>query len=307
MMRRRDFIRKTVAASVATGTLFSMGKWNPLLASGNSSSAAFDLVAIKNGEPAVMLDAGIAALGGMNTFVKKGQTVLIKPNIGWDAPPERAANTNPELVGRIVKLCMEAGAKKVMVFDNTCDEWTACYKNSGIEKAVRNNGGEIVSGKIEGKYRPVDIPGGKILKQANVHELVLESDVFINVPVLKNHGGATMSLAMKNLMGVVWNRGFYHANDLHQCIADFVTFRKPDLNIVDGYRVMKRNGPRGVSVDDVATMKYQLISTDIVAVDTAATKIFGIETQQVRHIGMAEEMGLGITNLDSLNIKRITV
>jgi len=194
-----------------------------------------------------------------------------------------------------------------MVFDNTCDEWTACYKNSGIEKAVKANGGQIVSGKVAGNYHPVEIPNGKILKKASVHELILESDVFINVPVLKNHGGATMSLAMKNLMGIVWDRGYYHANNLHQCIADFVTYRKPDLNIVDGYRVMKRNGPRGVSVDDVATMKYQLISKDIVAIDTAATKIFGIETERVLHIGMAEEMGLGTTNLDSLNIKRITI
>ena len=306
-MKRRDFIWKSVAASVASGTLFSMGRWNPLFASANMSDEAFDMVAIKNGEPTAMFDAGIAALGGLKSFIKPNQTVVVKPNIGWDAPPERAADTNPELIGRIVKRCLEAGAKKVMVFDNPCDEWTACYKNSGIEKAVKNNGGQIVSGKIEGYYHPVDIPKGKNLKNTRVHELILESDVFINVPVLKNHGGATMSLAMKNLMGVVWNRGFYHANNLHQCIADFVTFRKPDLNIIDGYRVMKRNGPRGVSVDDVATMKYQLISKDIVAIDTAATKIFGIETERVKHIVIAEEMGLGTTNLDSLKIKRITV
>ena len=116
-----------------------------------------------------------------------------------------------------------------------------------------------------------------------------------------------MTLGMKNLMGVVWNRGYYHATDLQQCIADFVTFRKPDLNIIDGFRVMKRNGPRGVSVDDVVTMKYQLLSTDIVAIDTAATKIFDIDTDRVRHIIIAEQMGLGTTNLDSLNIKRITL
>ncbi len=306
-MKRRDFIRKSVTASIASGTLFSMGRWNSLLAASNNYAEAFDMVAVKNGGPAAMFDAGIAALGGIRTFVKPNQTVVVKPNIGWDAPPERAADTNPELVGIIVKRCLEAGAKKVMVFDNTCDEWTSCYKNSGIERAVKENGGQIVSGKVEGNYHPVDIPKGKILKNTKVHELILESDVFINVPVLKNHGGATMSLAMKNLMGIVWDRGYYHANNLQQCIADFVTFRKPDLNIVDGYRVMKRNGPRGVSVADVATMKYQLLSSDIVAIDTAATKIFGMEPERVRHITIAEEMGLGTTNLDSLNIKRITI
>jgi uncharacterized protein (DUF362 family) len=116
-----------------------------------------------------------------------------------------------------------------------------------------------------------------------------------------------MSLAMKNLMGVVLDRGFYHRNDLQQCIADFVTYRKPDLNIVDGFRVMKRNGPKGVSVNDVVDMKYQIIGKDIVAIDTAATKVFGLEIDKVQHILLAEKLGLGTTNLDSLNIKRITV
>jgi len=265
------------------------------------------MVAVKNGGPVEMFTAGIAALGGIKQFVKPGQTVVIKPNIGWDAPPERAANTNPDLVGEIVRQCINAGASKVMVFDKTCDEWTRCYKNSGIEKAVKDNGGQIVTGQTESYYRPVEIPGGKSLKKAKVHELIFDSDVFINVPVLKNHGGATMSLGMKNLMGVVWDRHFYHATDLHQCIADFATICKPDLNVIDGYRVMKRNGPRGISVDDVALMKYQLMGSDIVAIDAAATKIFDIELSRVKHIGIAEEMGIGTTKLDTLNIKRISI
>jgi uncharacterized protein (DUF362 family) len=194
-----------------------------------------------------------------------------------------------------------------MVFDNTCDEWTRCYRNSGIEKAVKDNGGQLVSGRTESMYRQVDLPKGKTLKKAKIHELIIDSDVFINVPVLKNHGGAVMSLALKNLMGIVWDRGYFHGTDLHQCIADCATYRKPDLNVVDGYRVMKRNGPRGVSVDDVVTMKYQLLSADIVAIDTAAAKIFEMELQRVRHIKLAEAHGLGTSNLESLNIKRITL
>jgi uncharacterized protein (DUF362 family) len=306
-MKRRDFIRKSFAASVASSALFSMGRWNSLMAAGTNNALPFDMVAVKNGGPSSMFDAAIAAMGGMKQYVKPNQTVVIKPNIGWDAVPERAANTNPELVGRIVKHCMDAGAKKVMVFDNTCDEWTRCYKNSGIEKAVKDNGGQTVTGKTEAYYHPVEIPKGKILKENKVHELILESDVFINVPVIKNHGGATMSLTMKNLMGAVWDRRFFHANDLHQCIADFATFRPPDLNVIDGFRVMKRNGPRGVSVDDVVEMKYLLLGGDMVAIDTAATKVFGIDTSRVKHIMLAEQMGVGTTDLDSLNIKRINI
>ncbi len=119
-----------------------------------------------------------------------------------------------------------------------------------------------------------------------MHELILESDVFINVPTLKSHGGSTLSVSMKNMMGVVWDREFWHSNDLHQCIADFPTYRTPDLNIVDAFRVLKRNGPRGVSVADVVTMKYQMIGKDIVAVDAASAKVFGIDPKQVKHIGL---------------------
>ncbi|MBN1952062.1 MAG: DUF362 domain-containing protein [Bacteroidales bacterium] len=306
-MKRRDFIRTSVTASVVTGTLFSMGKWTPLMASGNGDASKPFLVAVKNGDAISMLKAGMDKLGGMKAFIKAGQTVVIKPNIGWDAGPERAANTNPELVGQLVKMCLEAGASKVSVFDNTCDEWTRCYKNSGIEQAVKDQGGVVVSGKDEGMYREVSIPKGIKLKKAKVHELILDSDVFINVPVIKNHGGATMSLSMKNLMGVVWDRGFWHRTDLHQCIADFASYCKPDLTIIDGYRAMMRNGPRGVSVADVAMMKYQLISSDMVAADTAATKVFGIETEQVKHIALAEKLGVGTTNLDAIKPIRVAL
>lgn len=306
-MKRRDFIKRSVTASVVSGTLFSMGKWTPLMAAGNGDASKPFLVAVKNGDPVSMLNAGMAKLGGMSSFVKAGQTVVVKPNIGWDSGPERAANTNPDVVGRIVKMCMQAGAKKVSVFDNTCDEWTRCYKNSGIEKAVKDNGGVLVSGKDESMYREVSIPKGKKLKKAKVHKLILDSDVFINVPVIKHHGGAAISLSMKNLMGVVWDRGSWHREGLHQCIADFASFCKPDLVVVDGYRAMMRNGPRGVSVADVTLMKYQLISSDMVAVDTAAAKVFGMETEQVKHIGMAEALGVGTTDLDAIKPIRIAL
>lgn len=284
----------------SAGNLFAQAKTLPGV--GN------DLVAVRGGEPAQMFDLAIKELGGMGTFVKKGQKVLVKPNIGWDVSPERAGNTNPHLVKRIVEHCIQAGAKEVVVFDNTCDKWTNCYQNSGIEKAVKDAGGKMAPGNTEGYYHPIEIKSGKKLKSAKVHELVLESDVFINVPVLKSHSSTQVTLAMKNLMGVVWDRGYWHRNDLHQCIADYLLFeKKPTLNIVDAYRIMMKNGPRGVSVDDVAMSKNLLISTDIVAIDAAATKIFGSEPADIQHIKIANAMGLGKMDLTKLNIKRIKV
>jgi uncharacterized protein (DUF362 family) len=307
-MKRRDFIRNSIGFGVLSGAALSMGRLDEVMAAENAAlQLPYDFVAIKGGEAVEMFDKGIASLGGMKQFVKPNQTVVIKPNIGWDSAPERAANTNPQLVARIIEQCKMAGAKTVYVFDNSCAEESRCYKISGIEAAAKSAGATMVSGKSAGYYQAVTLPNGKRLKNAKVHELILESDVFINVPVLKNHGGSTLSVCMKNLMGVVWDREYWHSNDLHQCIADFAAYRKPDLNIVDAFRVLKRNGPRGVSVADVVTMKYQLIGKDIVALDTASAKVFGIDPKQVKHIGLAEQLGAGSSNIETMKVNRITM
>jgi uncharacterized protein (DUF362 family) len=306
MMDRRTFIWKSLGASVAAGTALA-GNYNSLFASQkNGDQLPFDLVAVKGGEPDVMLRNGMEALGGMRSFVKKGQKVVIKPNIGWDVGPERAGNTNPKLVSEIVRQCKNAGASEVYVFDHTCDNWERCYKNSGIESAVKDAGGKIAPAHTEGYYHEVMI-NGKSLKKTKEHELILNSDVFINVPILKNHESTKLTITMKNLMGNVWNRGYWHRNDLHQCIADYAGYRKPTLNIVDAYSVLKQNGPRGISVDDVVTMKSLLISTDMVAIDTASTKLFGIDPADMRYLQIAAEQKIGRMDLENIRIKRITV
>lgn len=311
-MKRRDFIQKGIGAAAFAGASLSIPfnrLWSgtPSLPPGlPAPMLPYDMVAIKGGEPEMMFDQAIEAMGGMKAFVQKGQTVVIKPNIGWDVVPERAGNTNPNLVKRVIQHCLEAGAKEVYVFDNTCDKWDKCYATSGIEKAVKDAGGKIAPGNTENYYQAVEIPKGQKLKSAKVHELILSSDVFINIPVLKSHSSAKLTVTMKNLMGVVWDRGYWHRNDLNQCIADYATYvKKPTLNIVDAYRVMMKNGPRGVSEADISLMKSLILSTDMVAADTAAARLFGISPDDVPYIGMAESLGAGTMALDKLNVKRI--
>lgn len=303
-MDRREFLKKTVQGGIVAGSTLAFGNYNPLFAA-QKSAAPYDLVAVKGGEPQVMFDKAIASLGGMQTFIPKGGKVLVKPNIGWDVAPERAGNTNPKLVARIIRHCLDAGAKEVAVFDHTCDQWKRCYQNSGIESAVKDAGGKMASGDSEGYYQEVSIPKGKRLTEAKVHELFLDADAFINVPVLKHHSSSMLTIGMKNLMGVVWDRWYWHRNDLHQCIADFASFRKPVLTVVDAYNVMKRNGPRGVSKGDVIPMKAQIVSTDLVAADAAAAKIFGADPEDIRHIQLADQMKIGRMDLSALKINRI--
>ena len=135
------------------------------------------MVAVMGGEPEVMLDKALEALGGIGNFVKKGQKIVIKPNIGWDKTPELAGNTNPKLIAEIVKQCLAAGAKEVAVFDHTCDDWIKCYKNSGIEDAAKTAGAKVVPAHEESYYRDISLPHGKILKNAKVHRAILDSDV----------------------------------------------------------------------------------------------------------------------------------
>jgi len=307
-MDRREFFRRSMLAGMATGAALAFGDVKKLFGKMPSGPLGpFDLVAVKGGEPAQMFDRAIESLGGMKNFVKPEQTVIVKPNIGWDVPPERAGNTNPDLVKRIIEQCYSAGAKTVYVFDNTCDDWIKCYENSGIQKAVKDAGGKIVPGNSESSYQEIEIKNGKNLKKAKVHELILHSDVFINVPILKSHSGSQITAAMKNHMGIVWDRGYWHRNDLQQCIADFAGWRKPDLNVVDAYRVLMKRGPRGVSVEDVVLMKSLILSRDIVAADAAAAKLFGAEPSSIGHIRLAGEAGVGTMDLEKLNINRIKI
>ena len=308
-MDRRDFFKTGLKASAVVGSYVAFGRYARAFATlpVPAPGAQFDLVAVKGGEPDVMFDKGIEAFGGMKAFVKKGAKVVIKPNIGWDVPPERAGNTHPRLVARVIEHCFNAGAKDVYIFDHTCDRWQRCYSTSGIEAAAKGAGAKVVSGDSEGYYHDVEIPNGVALKKAKDHELLLESDVFINIPVLKNHSGSRLTMSMKNLMGNVWDREMWHRTDLHQCIADYATYRKPTLNILDAYNVMKQNGPRGVSADDVVCMKTQLLSTDLVAIDTAGAKLFGMDPNDVRHITLAAQQKVGRMDLDKLNIKRISL
>lgn len=297
-LRRRQFLKR----SLLFGAALSLSDFLQ-----SAPTAPYDLAAVKNGSRKDMLDAGLEALGGIRSFVHPGQKVLVKPNAGWDVVPDRGANTHPELVGHLVALCLAAGAREVVAFDHTCDEWNRAYTNSGIRTAVQDAGGRMVPGNDEAMYRDFSCSSAQKLRSGKAHELLLDSDVVINVPVLKHHSGARMTAGIKNLMGVVWDRKFYHQTDLQRCIAEFLYVRKPDLTIIDAWHPMVRNGPRGKSGDDVVEMRAMLLSRDPVAADTAAARLLGMDPAGIGHILIASELGFGRMDLDQLNIARINM
>ncbi|NLV67549.1 MAG: DUF362 domain-containing protein [Spirochaetes bacterium] len=311
MITRRDLF--SITGRMAAGSIFTLAWWNALRGRIYASEKKYDLVAVKGGNsPVELFNTAISQMGGMQRFIKKGGSVLIKPNIGWDRTPEYGATTNPDLVAAVVRECYTAGAAKVYMFDHTCDQWQACYKKSGMQATAVKAGAELVPASSSGYFVKTSIPGGRVLKEAQVHKLFLECDSIINIPVLKHHSSTVLTASMKNLMGVVWDRGEWHRAGLHQCIADFSTLRRPDLVIIDGWRVMTRNGPRGYSVSDVQNMKYLFMSADPVAADSAAAMVLAQSTgiknpTDIRYIKIAGSMGLGRNDLAKLNIKRITI
>ena len=304
-MNRREFLKRSAAIGFGAGLL--------LLPKGLRNAARLaaqenypDLVALKGGKPEAMFDRGMRQIGGMGRFVKNGQTVVVKPNMSWDLSPEYAANTSPALVAAVVKHCLDAGAKRVVVLDHSIDYWENSAKNSGVLAAALRAGAVHAPAEREGYYQRIAL-SGSILKETMIHESLLECDALINVPVLKHHGGAGLTGSIKNLMGCVWNRRTYHAKGLNVCMADFLHAKRPNLNIVDAYRVITKNGPRGGALDVVAPMGSLLISPDIVAVDTAASMLLGRKQGEVEPIRLAAAAGFGVMDLSKLNISRITL
>ena len=198
-MDRRNFLR-AIAITGAAATIKTSAGMDVLAQTleNTQTGKPVDMVAVMGGEPDAMFKRAISELGGMGKFIKKGYKVVVKPNIGWDKAPELAGNTNPKLVSEIVKQCFAAGAKEVTVFDHTCDDWLKCYKNSGIEAAAKAAGAKVVPAHEESYYKSVPLPNGVTLKNTKIHQAILDCDAWINVPVLKHHGGANLTISMKN-------------------------------------------------------------------------------------------------------------
>jgi uncharacterized protein (DUF362 family) len=298
-MKRRELLRRLGLGVVAVG----LGQVALGQKAGRQQQPV--VVVAEKDKPAELVRKAIKALGGMGRFVKKGNRVLIKPNIAFARPPEGAANTNPEVVAELVQLCFEAGAKEVIVLDYTLDPARITYEMSGIAKAAEAKGARVVYVSPR-DFVPIEVPKGKILSAYDVRVLkqVLDADVFINVPIAKTHGSARLTLGMKNLMGIIQDRGAWHrSGDLHQCIADFVTAVKPHLTVIDAIRILSSGGPKGPGrVEQKDTI---IASTDIVAADAYATTLFGLTPNDVPHIIKAAELDVGVADLKRVKIVKV--
>lgn len=296
---RREFLLSGLGA-VSTASLVASPLFSWAAQAGISTSGMPLILVATGASPAENVRKVIAALGGIDKFVKPGDRVFIKPNSITPQSPEFAVNTNPDVVSEVVRLCSKAGASQITAAMH--DDRRATEEN-GIGKAFEANGGTWKVVNEVSMYRRVNLPLGLLLRETMVVNELLDCDVFINIPVAKHHGGSRLTLGMKNYMGLNWDRQIMHTTDLHQTIADLVTVRKPDLTIIDATRMLLNNGPAGPgSVREARTI---IASADLVAADAYAATMFKHKPADIPHIRYAAEMGLGEMNLNKMDIQRL--
>ncbi len=243
----------------------------------------------------------IDALGGIGRFVKTGNTVVIKPNMGWDRKPEQAATTHPAVIRAIAEECVKAGAKRVKIFDNPCNEARRSYTNSGIPAAVKDVKNVDVKFMDVERYKKVNLRG-VFLKEWLLYDEALSADVLINVPIAKHHSLTGLTLAQKNVMGIMGgDRGFIH-RQIEDSLADVNSVVKTHLTIIDATRILTAHGPTGGSLKDVKVLNKIMASSDIVAADAVATVLFGLKPQDVPITVTGYKRGLGEMNLDKIKI-----
>ncbi len=295
-MNRRDFMKDLALGSAVLRygpSLLAQAKPHP------------DMAIVTGESPAAITKEALAALGGMIRFIAKGDKVIIKPNIGWDRTPELAATTNPEVIKTLVELSFEAGAKEVTVMDNTTNQAQRCYARSGIAEAAKAAGAKV---PFVNEYRLKKMAlKGEWLKDWEVFTDFVEADKLINVPIAKHHSLCRLTIGMKNWLGAIGGP----RNQLHQKLdegmVDLAAFFKPQLTVLDAYRILTRNGPQGGRTSDVKLQKTVVASIDPVAVDTVGAGFFEIRPEELVYLGIAQKRGLGQIGLEKLTIEKRTV
>ena len=294
-IRRRTFIKAGTAA--VAGSMCSASR-------AADASKASMVVVVHGTDIAKMVEAGMAKMGGWGKFFKPGAKVAIKPNLAWKSTPEQGGNTHPDILRAFVLAAEARKAKRVTIPENTCQPEKESFPTSGALDALKGTGAKLYRPK-PADYKDVEVPKGKICTKAKVSRDLLDADCLVNMPVAKHHGGATLSLSMKNWMGAIDNatRRSWHRQGLHQCIADFSTFLKPTLVVIDATRIMLDHGPQGPG--KLAHPHEIIFSTDPVAADTYAASLFGKTPADVPHIRIAGEMGIGCADLSRIKVERI--
>ena len=263
------------------------------------------LAVVRGKDADKMVRTAIEKIGGMGRFISPGEKVLLKPNAAWDRQPEQAANTNPAVVGTVVRLCLEARASEVWVTDVSVNDPYRCFARSGIEDAVKRAGGRIRF-STENDFVLTDLKG-ESLKVWPVSAFYHQADKLINLPVVKHHSLSKCTMAMKNLYGSLGGQRNRLHQDINTSIADLASAIRPTLTVMDATRVLKRNGPTGGNISDVSIENTVVAGVDLVAIESYGLRFLDLKVEDIPFITMADKRGIGISDWRSLNVAEMDV
>jgi uncharacterized protein (DUF362 family) len=299
------------AGAAGLGVWLSEHSWRPetalAMAAKRGHAVAADpklpeMAIIQGGDPTQLAREAVEELGGMRRFISRGDVVLVKPNIGWDRTPEQAANTNPDVVAEIVRQCANAGAKRIIVTDVSCNDARRCFQRSGIAEAAKLAGADVILPEPS-RFKEVDLQG-EVLHAWPVFDPFLNVDKVINIPIAKHHGLTGTTLGMKNWYGMLGGQRNQLHQKIHESLVDLADFVRPTLTIIDCYRILVRNGPTGGNLEDVLLKKTMVAGTDPVALDAYVAKAYwNMDVDALPYLKMAARRGLGTYQFEKVRTR----
>ncbi len=304
-LSRRKFIQKCGQMGAGFVATFSLPSFKSL-AKANSEQVA---LAVVQGNPVAVVARALDLIGGIKKFVKPNDMVFIKPNVSFPNPMSWGSTTNPEVVEAIAQLVIEAGATRVIVADNTMREGMICFERTGLVdelKAIEQV--KVIPLQQESHFAEVPVPNGNAVKSVKIAKLIQRCNVLINLPCAKSHAATDVSFGLKNLMGLIWDREYFHqGTDLHTAIAELATVIRPQLTILDATRALVTGGPTGPG--KIQELNTIIARTDPLSVDAYAASLINWNTRStdahsIKHLAHAAKIGVGEIDLDKISVKK---
>ena len=325
-MKRRDFIRRAGLTGVAIAGSGLGAAWlydsrggaeyfrDQQQVSGHCLPSfqverglgAVSLAIVRGNDPEKMVRAALGAMGGIETFVGRGDVVVLKPNVAFDRPPALGATTSPEVLKAVARLCFQAGARQVIVADNPINQPEGCFFKSGIQAAAAEVGAELMLPRPSA-FAPLRIDGEVLQTWPLFYRPFEQATRVIGIAPCKDHNLCSGSMTMKNWYGLLGGRRNQFHQRIHGIISDFPHMIKPTLVVLDATRVLMRNGPTGGSLGDVAPGNTLVVGTDMVAVDTFGYTLLGRDPAQLDYLHRAAARGLGTTRWQEENWREVQV
>jgi uncharacterized protein (DUF362 family) len=316
VLNRRQFLDRLTKAGICIAAAGAAGFWfhdshGPLSSIPEPSNLILKdfsiglprqkMSIIRGGDRAATLRTALKSLGGIETFIKKGDRVLLKVNAAFASPAMLSATTHPAIVTEMTRLCFRAGAASVVVTDNPINDPASCFTLTGIADAARKVGARVVLPRDD-LFSPITVKGAKLIRNWPVlYKPFADITKVIGMAPLKDHHRSGASMTMKNWYGLLGGRRNIFHQDIYGIIMELAMMVTPTFVVLDATTAMITNGPTGGSLSDLKNTDTMIVSTDQVAADAFGASLLGKSLDKLPYIGKAAAAGIGTADYKKLN------